>query len=104
MIQKTLIVCLAIGSMITAKAQEMTTMNPFFQAYNTPFNVPPFDQIKNEHFKPAILVGIKRNAEEINAIANNPAAPSSSVRASSTGGKGVTRSNQGIMKNHQLIA
>jgi peptidyl-dipeptidase Dcp len=75
MIQKTLFVCLVIGSMLTANAQEMTTMNPFFQTYNTPFNVPPFDQIKNEHFKPAILEGIKRNAAEIDAIANNTAEP-----------------------------
>jgi len=75
MIQKTLFVCLAIGSILTANAQEMTTMNPFFQTYNTPFNVPPFDQIKNEHFKPAILEGIKRNAAEVDAIANNTAEP-----------------------------
>lgn len=46
-------------------------MNPFFQAYNTPFNVPPFDKIKNEHFKPAILEGISKHQAEIDAIANN---------------------------------
>lgn len=50
-------------------------MNPFFQAYDTPFNVPPFDKIKNEHFKPAILEGIKKHQEEIDGIANASAAP-----------------------------
>jgi peptidyl-dipeptidase Dcp len=50
-------------------------MNPFFQVYDTPYNVPPFDKIKNEHFKPAILEGIKKHEEEINAIANASAAP-----------------------------
>jgi peptidyl-dipeptidase Dcp len=25
-------------------------MNPFLMQYNTPFNVPPFDKIKNEHY------------------------------------------------------
>ncbi|WP_343105851.1 M3 family metallopeptidase [Flavobacterium lindanitolerans] len=50
-------------------------MNPFFQPYSTPYEVPPFDKIKNEHFKPAILEGIKRHEAEINAIANNTAAP-----------------------------
>lgn len=60
--------------MLTIDAQEKkenTTMNPFFQAYDTPFNVPPFDKIKNEHFKPAILEGISTHQAEINAIANN---------------------------------
>ncbi len=67
---------LAIGNMLTIEAQEnKQTMNPFFQAYATPFEVPPFDKIKNEYFKPAILEGIKRHEAEINTIANNPEAP-----------------------------
>lgn len=69
---------LVIGNLLTIEAQEKkenTTMNPFFQVYDTPYNVPPFDKIKNEHFKPAILEGIKKHEEEINAIANASAAP-----------------------------
>jgi peptidyl-dipeptidase Dcp len=65
---------LVIGNILTIQAQEKqenTTMNPFFQAYNTPFNVPPFEKIKNEHFKPAILEGIAKHQAEIDAIANN---------------------------------
>ena len=50
-------------------------MNPFFQPYNTPYNVPPFDKITNEHFKPALSEGIKQHDAEIAAIANNTAAP-----------------------------
>ena len=69
---------LVIANLLTVEAQEkqenMIT-NPFLQAYDTPYNVPPFDKIKNEHFKPAILEGIKRHEEEINAIANAAAAP-----------------------------
>ncbi|NLF44314.1 MAG: M3 family metallopeptidase [Bacteroidales bacterium] len=49
--------------------------NPFFSEYNTPFGVPPFDQIKNEHFMPAIKEGIKQHQAEIDAIANNTEAP-----------------------------
>lgn len=76
MTKKSLFILLAIGNMITIEAQEKKqTMNPFFQPYNTPFNVPPFDKIKNEHFKPAILEGIKKHEVEINAIANNAEAP-----------------------------
>ena len=72
--KKSFFILLVIGNMLTIEAQEKkenTIMNPFFQAYDTPFNVPPFDKIKNEHFKPAILEGISKHQAEINAIANN---------------------------------
>lgn len=49
--------------------------NPFFKPYGTPFNVPPFDLIKNEHFLPAIEEGIRREQAEIEAIVNNPKPP-----------------------------
>jgi len=73
--KKSFFILLVIGNMLTIEAQEKKeamTMNPFFQAYDTPFNVPPFDKIKNEHFKPAILEGISKHETEINAIAANP--------------------------------
>ncbi|MBE0640297.1 MAG: M3 family metallopeptidase [Bacteroidales bacterium] len=47
-------------------------MNPFLTTYNTPFDVPPFNKIRNEHFLPAINEGIKAHASEIEAIVNNP--------------------------------
>ena len=49
--------------------------NPFFETYNTPHGTVPFDKIKNEHFKPAILEGIKQQAAEIDAITSNPEEP-----------------------------
>lgn len=75
---KSFFILLVIGNLLTIEAQEKkenTTMNPFFQAYDTPYNVPPFDKIKNEHFKPAILEGIKKHEEEINTIANSSSEP-----------------------------
>ena len=75
---KSLFILLVIGNLLTIEAQEKKEnpiMNPFFLAYDTPYNVPPFDKIKNEHFKPAILEGIKKHEEEINAIANSSASP-----------------------------
>jgi peptidyl-dipeptidase Dcp len=75
---KSFFILLVIGNLLTIEAQEKkenTNMNPFFQAYDTPFNVPPFDKIKNEHFKPAILEGIKKHQDEINTIANSSAEP-----------------------------
>ncbi|GAB6007653.1 M3 family metallopeptidase [Dysgonomonas reticulitermitis] len=42
--------------------------NPFFSAYKTPYDTPPFDKIKNEHYEPAIDKGIKEHQAEINKI------------------------------------
>ena len=56
--------------------QETTTMeNPFFTEYTTPFQVPPFDLIKLEHFMPAIEEGIKQQEAEILAIVENTEEP-----------------------------
>ena len=51
-------------------------MNPFFSPYNTPHGTVPFDQIKLEHYEPAIVEGMSRQKAEIDAIVNNPEAPS----------------------------
>lgn len=49
--------------------------NPFFEEWKTPFGVPPFDQIKDEHFMPAFKKGMETEIKEIDAIANNTEAP-----------------------------
>ena len=49
--------------------------NPFFTVWDTPFGVPPFDKIKNGHYKPAIEKGIADHAVEIDSIVANPDAP-----------------------------
>lgn len=45
--------------------------NPFFSEYNTPFKVPPFDEITEEHYLPVFKEGIVQDQKEIDAIANN---------------------------------
>lgn len=63
---------------MNTNAQELKksfSTNPFFNSYNTPYDLPPFDLIKNEHYKPAFLEGIKANEKEINTIANSKAKP-----------------------------
>lgn len=50
--------------------------NPLLLEFNTPFEVPPFEQIKNEHFKPAFDTAFKRHVAEIEAIVNNNEKPS----------------------------
>lgn len=49
--------------------------NPFFAEYSTPFGVPPFDQIKNDHFLPAFEKGMEEQNREIDSILLNTAAP-----------------------------
>lgn len=50
--------------------------NPFRQDYSTPFEVPPFNLIKDEHFKPAMMKGMEEHLAEIDSIVNNTAQPS----------------------------
>ncbi len=58
-----------------AKQVEAPAANPFLTEYTTPFQVPPFDQIKNEHYMPAFEAGIKEQQGEIDAIVNNTETP-----------------------------
>ena len=51
---------------------DSSTLNPFFIEYTTPFGVPPFEQIKVEHYKPAFLKGMEEQVAEVEAIVNNP--------------------------------
>ena len=56
----------------------MTTIqaqNPFFSAYKMPYDTPPFNKIKNEHYEPAIEKGIAEHQAEINKIVMIRAVP-----------------------------
>ncbi|MCL1893906.1 MAG: M3 family metallopeptidase [Holophagaceae bacterium] len=57
---------------MVAQAQEG---NPFFQEWKTPFQVPPFSEIKEEHFLPAYKEGMARQKKEVDAIINSTATP-----------------------------
>ena len=49
--------------------------NPFFKTWNTPFGVPPFNEIKIEHFWPAYQAGMAEEMAQIWEIIRNPEAP-----------------------------
>ena len=51
--------------------QNKDMSNPFFTEYTTPFQVPPFDKIKVEHYMPATEQGIKDQVADIKAITDN---------------------------------
>ena len=49
--------------------------NPFFQEWDTPYGIPPYDKIKVSDYLPAIKEGIRQQQEAIDAITANPEAP-----------------------------
>jgi len=71
---KKIFLLMTCSALITGSALTQQK-NPFMAEWNTPFQVPPFGQIKNEHFIPVFLEGIKQHQAEIDAIVANRAAP-----------------------------
>src|SRR3979411_2234485 len=49
--------------------------NPLVKAWQTPFETPPFAEIKPEHFLPAFEQAFADHSAEIGAITRDPAAP-----------------------------
>ena len=59
----------------TAPGNKLEASNPFARESSLPFNYPAWDKIRNEHFAPAYAEGMRQQAAEMEAIANNKAAP-----------------------------
>lgn len=60
-------------SMMAMGANENPFMN--YKNWKTPHGTYPFNEIKTEHYMPAFEQGIKEGLAEIDAIVNNPKAP-----------------------------
>ena len=60
---------------VCASSAQKNEENPFLTEFITPFGVPPFDQIKMEHFKPAYLQGMEEQKKEIEQIIRQTAEP-----------------------------
>ena len=52
-----------------------TSKNPLLTEWDTPYGIPPFEQIKPSDYIPAVKEGIKQHKAELEAIINNPEAP-----------------------------
>ena len=50
--------------------------NPLLSKWEAPYNLPPFELIKPDHFRPAIEESIEKAKEEINKISTNTGLPS----------------------------
>ncbi len=76
---KKILIPLAVAGLVMAgnscqKKAEMTP-NPFLKAYETPYEIPPFDSIAYDHYLPALRAGIEQQRAEIDSIVANPAEP-----------------------------
>jgi peptidyl-dipeptidase Dcp len=50
--------------------------NPLLQPWNTPHELPPFAQVRAEHFEPAFDEALKQHRAEVDTIGGNPEPPS----------------------------
>lgn len=65
----------AIIAVVSCTTEKKEPVNPFFTEWQTPFGVPPFDQIKNENYMPAADSAITLAKAEIEAITSSTEAP-----------------------------
>ncbi|HEX8665374.1 MAG TPA: M3 family metallopeptidase [Beijerinckiaceae bacterium] len=70
-----------------------TAENPFDAPWNTPFELPPFDRVQPEHFRPAFDRALKAHMAEIEAIAADPSEPTfgNTVEAMERSGRDLRR-------------
>jgi len=94
--KKNLIYVLLLLIAFAGCKKEEKSSNPFFNKYDTPFEVPPFEQIKAAHFMPAFLKGFEEQNKEIKAIINNPRTPTfeNTIKALKYSGQLLTNVNR----------
>ena len=71
----------------------MTESNPLLAPWTTPFGLPPFDQIRPEHFAPAFDQAMREHLEEIAAIGADPEPPgfANTIEAMQRSGRALDR-------------
>jgi peptidyl-dipeptidase Dcp len=67
--------------------------NPFLEEWDTPYGIPPFALIRDEHYRSAFERGIEELRSDVAAIRNNPEAPSfeNTIEALQLAGESLTR-------------
>jgi peptidyl-dipeptidase Dcp len=80
-------------SLDNIKPMPAEKVNPFYVSWKTPYGLPPFEQIKSEHYGPAFEKAISDQKAEIAAIANNsePASFANTIEALEYSGKLLTK-------------
>lgn len=97
----TYLICFA-GIVMQSCQQNNASENPLLARFDTPFEVPPFDKIRDAHYLPAFREGIKQQQAEIEAIASNREKPTfaNTIEALEKSGQLLARVNY-IFMNQQ---
>ena len=61
---------IAVATLLFAMISCTQRENPFFTEWDTPYGIPPFEQIQNADYLPAIEEGIAQQKAEVEAIVN----------------------------------
>jgi len=74
-------------------APAMSRDNPLFDEWNTPFGVPPFDNIDSSHYLQALRAGMAQHKREIDAIVGNAEPPdfANTIEALERSGRALSR-------------
>ncbi len=90
----TLMIILTIGCADTG-SRPGSTSNPLLSEWDTPFGVPPFDEIQDDDYLPAFRAAMAEHKEEIGAIVNSSEPPNfaNTIEALERSGKSLTRVN-----------
>lgn len=62
-------------TLTTVNAMDDTRQNPFLESYGTKFDIAPYDKITYADYLPALKAGIDEQKKNVEAIVNNPEAP-----------------------------
>ena len=81
---------------ITAVSAADPVDNPLLKESTLPYHLPPFDQIKDEHFVPAMEAGMRDQLKEVDVVANNSEKPTfeNSVVALERTGRSLDRAER----------
>lgn len=71
----------------------MTKQNPLLANWNTPFEVPSFDKITNDHYRDAFDTALAESEAEIERIANNSSEPTfvNTIAAMESAGEALSK-------------
>ena len=78
---------------ITLASDSKKSVNPLLSEWKTPYQTPPFNQIKTEHYLPAFTACINLAKKDIETIDKNPEAPTfqNTIVALDRAGQKLTR-------------
>jgi len=88
-----LAICLVL--VLSSCGGETPSENPFFTEWTTPFGVPPWGEIHEDHFLPAFERAIAEARAEVEAIAQNPEPPTFENTVAALDGSGLMMAKVG---------